>query len=258
MKGNTLSVLLLLLLAAAPFSAFAQSASIDIVTMKDGKVLQGQIKEYVPGKTLRFQTEEGQELTLSDAEVAKIQQGVELGTQEATRKTDELPTARTRGLYANSMLSFAVGNTDDEGISLGAGFSQVLGKQFRDLLGLGVGAGIDNYSRRGETVYPLFGEVRLMFPSNKQSGGFYALAGGGYSLAFSRKSLDIKKADGGPMGYAAIGYRAATVEGVDIYMDLGARFQQAYFERSLYNGDLEVRNIDFRRVVIRVGIGLWK
>jgi hypothetical protein len=258
MKENTLTVLLLLVLTVAPFSAFAQSASIDIVTMKDGRVLKGQIQQYKPGQTLLLQTEDGQKLEIVDADVSKIQQGVEPGTQEANRKTNELPTARTRGLYANSMLSFAVGNSDDEGVSLGAGFSQVFGKQLGDVLGLGLGIGIDNYSRRGETVYPLFGELRAMFPSKKESGGFYALAGGGFSLGFPRKSLDISKAEGGPMGYLAIGYRAATTEGVDIYMDLGAKFQRAHFERKLYNGDLEVRDIDFRRIVIRVGIGLWK
>ncbi|MBK8563957.1 MAG: hypothetical protein IPN76_11595 [Saprospiraceae bacterium] len=258
MKENTLIVLFLAIVAVTPYSAFSQTATIDIVTMKDGKALKGQIQQYTPGQTLKFQTEDGQKLEIADSDVSKIQQGVELGTLEANRKTNELPTARTRGLYANSMLSFAVGNSDDEGVSLGAGFSQVFGKQINDVFGLGLGVGIDNYSRRGETVYPLFGELRALFPSKKESGGFYSLLGGGYSLGFPRKSLDIKTAEGGPMGYLAIGYRAATTEGVDIYMDLGARFQSAHFERTLYNGDLEIRDIDYRRIVIRVGIGLWK
>jgi hypothetical protein len=262
MKENTLIVLLMLFVAVAPFQVFAQKSTIDIVTMKDGRVLKGEILQYSPGETLVFQPSDGQKMELADSDVAKIQQGMEMDAaaikQLPTNKTKGLPTAKTHGLYANSMLSFAVGSSGDEGLSLGAGFSEVVGYQLNKVLGLGVGFGIDNYSRRGETVYPIFAEVRALLPSEKSSGNFYALAGGGYSLGFPRKSLDINKAEGGPMGYFALGYRAATIEGVDIYLDLGAKFQEAHFIRTLYNGDVEVRDINFRRIVIRVGIGLWK
>ncbi|MCC6725734.1 MAG: hypothetical protein IT258_14590 [Saprospiraceae bacterium] len=258
MKENTLIALLLFMLAVAPYQASSQTATIDIVTMKDGRVLKGKIQSYSPGQQLRFETAEGQTLELADADVAKIQQGAKLGDEEANRKANELPTARTRGLYANSMLSFAVGRSGEEGLSLGAGFSEVVGYQFTRVFGAGFGFGIDNYSRRGETVYPLFGELRAMFPSKKSTGNFYATAGGGYSLGIPRKSLDISEAEGGPMGYFALGYRAATIEGIDIYLDLGAKFQSAHFVRTLYNGDVEVRDIDFKRIVFRVGIGLWK
>jgi hypothetical protein len=262
MKENTLIVLLMLFVALAPIQVFAQKSTIDIVTMKDGRVLKGKILKYAPGETLVFQPSEGQKMELADTDVAKIQQGMEMDAaaieQLPTNKTNGLPTAKTHGLYANSMLSFAVGSSGDEGLSLGAGFSQVVGYQLNEVLGIGGGFGIDNYSRRGETVYPLFAEVRGLLPSKKSSGNFYALAGGGYSLGFPRKSLDINEAEGGPMGYFAFGYRAATTEGVDIYLDLGAKFQEAHFIRTLYNGDVEVRDINFRRIVIRVGIGLWK
>lgn len=256
MKENTLIVLLLLFMAVAPIQAIAQAATIDIVTMKDGRVLKGKIQKYAPGQTLVFTTTDGQQLEISDVDVAKIQQGMELGDESPNRLTNELPTAKTHGLYANSMLLFAVGSSGDEGLTLGAGFSEVVGYQMNKVLGLGIGFGIDNYSRRGETVYPLFGEVRALLPSKKNVGNFYALAGGGYSLGIARKSLDIEKAEGGPVGYFALGYRASTIEGVDIYLDLGAKFQEAHFVRTLYNGDVEVRDIDFRRIMIRVGVGL--
>lgn len=262
MKENAL---LLLLVCCFWLPVNAQKSSIDIVTMKDGKTITGKIMQYSPGSIVRIEQEDGTMVEVSDSDVEKIQQGVEVSekkkmelqnSQNATESTTITP--RIHGIYSASMLSFAAGNSNTEGLSLGAGFSQVFGFQLNQHLGIGVGFGIDNYSRRGETVYPLFGELRSFLPSKKGTGNFYGLIAGGYAMAFSRKQLDITEADGGVMAQLAVGYRAATVEGLDIYVDIGPKFQHAHFERKLYNGDVEVRDIDFRRIVVRVGIGLWK
>lgn len=260
MKKNTLFLLLLPLFLGIRNPATAQSASIDVVTMKGGKIYKGKILSYVPGRQLVLQQDDGQRLELQDADISKILQGAQQGDEatekKPTSKRNGLPSAKTRGLYGSSMLSFAMGGSDSEGLALGAGFSQVVGYQITKAFGVGVGIGVDNYSRRGDTVYPLFAEVRNFLPSTSNTGNFYLTAGGGYSLAFPRESLEITSAKGGPMGQFAFGYRATTVEGVDIFVDLGAKFQAAQFERTLYNGDTEMRDIEFRRVVIRVGIGL--
>lgn len=257
MKGNTLFALLILLLLTG-HTALAQQQTVDMVTMKNGKVFTGKIKHYEPGKTLELQQADGSSVELSDEEIAKIQQGMEVNDKSlAKNETLEVPKAKTLGFYTTSMLSFAAGENEDE-LSLGAGFSQVFGYHVQPALGFGFGFGVDNYSRRGETVYPIFAELRTFLPSEKQTGNFYGLVDGGYAIGFPRDHLDIIKAQGGLMGHAALGYRAATVEGLDIYVDLGVKYQQAHFERSLYNGDLEVRDVDFRRLVIRVGLGFWK
>lgn len=259
MKENALLTLFLLLLTFGSKTAFSQSTSTDKVFLKDGKVLQGKIVKYTPGQTLVLEQADGLKTELQDAEIAKVLQGLpqdELGEPNIGKAAIE--PATVHGLYANSMLSFAAGSSGEEGLALGAGFSQVFGYQFGRKLGLGFGFGVDNYSRRGETVYPLFGEVRSFLPSKNNVGNFYLLAAGGFSLAFERKSLDITKAQGGPMGHAAFGYRATTTEGLDIFVDMGVKYQSAHFERSLFSGDLEVRDIDFKRIVVRVGIGLWK
>ena len=262
MKENTQFMLLLLMLVLAWNPASAQGQRVDVVTMKDGKTLTGKIMQYSPGSILRLEQPDGTMVELSDDDIAKIQQGIEPSKDEdkraSAKKSALAPTAKTHGLYATSMLSFAAGNSDAGGLLLGAGFSQAFGYQLNQYLGVGFGFGIDNYSRRGETVYPIFGEVRSFLPSKKTSGNFYAMAAGGYSLAFPRKSLDITKANGGVVGHMAIGYRAVTAEGIDIYVDIGPKFQHAHFERRLYNGDVETRSVDFRRIVLRVGLGLWK
>jgi hypothetical protein len=168
------------------------------------------------------------------------------------------PSAETRRFYAVSTLPFAIGSNGGEGLALGAGFNQILGFLYPSQLGLGLGIGIDNYSRRGETVYPIFADVRKFIPVSGKTDQFYVSASGGYSFAFPRKGLEIIDAKGGPMGQVCLGLRVPTEEGVDIYFDLGARYQKASFERRLFDGDIEVRELEFRRLIIRVGIGLWK
>lgn len=256
MKENTL---LLLLIMFGSFSlCSAQSFGQDVVTQNDGKVLTGKLIKYSPGEYLKMELNSGELVELEDSTLAKIEQG-RLGILDPNEANQsETPIARKKGFYGNSMLSFAVGSSSSDGLSLGAGFSQVIGYQFKPHLGFGFGFGVDNYSKRGETVYPIFLEARSFFPSKKTHAGFYALAGSGYSLALPRESLNINEAKGGIMGQFSLGYRSATIEGIDVNFDLGFKFQKAEFHRTLYNGDIEQRKINFQRLVFRVGIGLWK
>ena len=132
-----------------------------------------------------------------------------------------------------------------------------MGYQFGPLLGIGVGAGLDNYARRGETIYPVFLDLRAYLPFTPKPNHYYIALNGGYGFAFAREKIGINEADGGYMVHGAIGYRTTTREGVDVNIDAGAKFQKAGFSRDLFNGDIEVRNLVFKRFTVRVGIALW-
>jgi hypothetical protein len=271
MKLTAIFLLFLLMGIMAPLTLLAQGTQpsiTDAVELKDGKILHGTITSYQQGGTLLLRQENGEVLEILDADIARIRQGTPTPTSE---KTKALPTRKppvkpkTKSLYMNSMLLFAVGNGEqsqsgdenNEDLTMGAGFSQTIGYQFSRSFGAGLGVAADNYSRRGETVYPLFAEARLSLPSKKPDGNFYLLGAGGFGFAFKRKTLDIAYAEGGPMYFGAFGYRALTLEGLDVNVDLGYRYQQAHWERWIYSGDLEVRDVDYRRVCIRVGLTFW-
>ena len=166
-------------------------------------------------------------------------------------------TAKSRGIYNTTMLSFAMGSGTENGLALGAGLSNVTGFQTKTI-GIGIGIGVDNYARRGETVYPIFAELRGFIPSKNKQGNYYLSAAGGYGLAFKREKIDITNAEGGYMIHPAFGYRVATADGMDVNVDLGIKFQKAKFSRDLFNGDIETRDILYRRIVVRIGLTLWK
>ena len=120
-----------------------------------------------------------------------------------------------------------------------------------------MGVGLDNYARRGETIYPVFLDVRGYLPIFKKENAYYYAVNIGYGFAFPRENISINDAEGGVLVHGAVGYRTTTQEGVDINIDIGAKFQEASFSRDLFNGDVEIRDLVFQRLAIRVGIALW-
>lgn len=260
MKYNILYLLATVLLAAAPGIAWAQQRTADKIFMQDGKAYEGKIAHYVQGEKLLLRQADSTLLELRDNEIRKIVQGTaHLG--EAVEPTQAAAQAgdgdlHTKGLFNTTTFSFAIGNNSPDGLVLGAGVGNVTGYQFASWLGIGVGIGVDNYASSGETVFPLFGELRSYLPSKKQY-GFYLSAAGGYGFAFKRESLDITKASGGPMFHPAFGIRIGTTEGLDLNIDLGFKYQEASYTRNLFNNDTQTRNLTYQRVVLRAGMTLW-
>ena len=249
---------------AALFLTFKLSAQthpphVDVIYLKSGGKQTGEILSYEQGVKVVLRQLDGKEVEIEDANIKKIVQGVnfdEIGQQ--FQGDEKKPVvAKTRGFYNATLLSFAMGSGNQNGLALGAGFCNVTGYQFK-VFGAGIGIGIDNYARRGETIYPVFAEVRGLIPSKKKQRNYYISATGGYGFAFKRENVNISEAEGGYMAHPAIGYRVTTSEGLDVNVDFGLKFQKAKFTRRLFNGDIEIRDILYRRFVVRVGLTLWK
>jgi hypothetical protein len=258
------SVVIILIGVFAAIGAFAQNKgeNIDVVFLKNGKHHAGEIIIYEQGEELLLKEEDGTRIRIPDSKILKILQGLsrdELASMvEENAPPPELLEVRTSGLYNNTMLSFAIGEGGESSLALGAGLSTVLGYQFKPFLGVGLGIGIDNYARRGETLYPIFAEVRGFIPSKKKPNTYYLVFAGGYGMAFKRESIGVREAQGGYMLHPSIGYRTATREGVDVNVDIGVKWQKAEFQHDLFNGDVRVRDLVFQRFTIRVGLTLWK
>ena len=60
------------------------------------------------------------------------------------------------------------------------------------------------------------------------------------------------------MVHPALGYRAGTSDGTNVTIDLGLKLQDAFFQERLPSNDLESRDLLFKRIVLRVGLTLWK
>ena len=253
------SLLLLCLSVSAP----AQQSE-DLIIMKNGNSYTGRIIKYQQGEELLLQQEDGTKITLADEGIDKIIQRVEIITPPDSKVFPSRPGPKpfvkpiTRGLYHITQLSFAMGDGSDNGVAVGAGISTIIGRQFSPRFGLGFGIGFDNYARRGETIYPVFLNMHSYLPFDKKPNAYYLTLNAGYGFAFKREKIGITEAEGGWMALAAFGYRTHTKEGVEINIDVGPKFQKASFSRFLINGDLEVRDVLFKRLIFRAGITFWQ
>ena len=262
MKFKQFLLVLTLYMLGGMANLLAQSQIVDVVYLKSGEQLKGKITAYEPGNKIVILQSDGIEVEVPDSEVSKILQDIQMdetGKLEVRYNKKDLLKPKNRGLYNSTLLAFAIGSGSDnrETLSLGAGINNVTGYQWSPLFGLGIGVGLDNYARRGETLYPVYLEYRGYF-SEKNRGSFYYALAGGYGFAFKRENLEIEDAEGGWMAHPVIGYRSATSEGLDVNVDLGVKFQKAYFVKSIFGGNLEVRDLIYRRITLRVGMTLWK
>ncbi|MEK7253848.1 MAG: hypothetical protein AAB316_03830 [Bacteroidota bacterium] len=254
---------LLFCLTSLATTLAAQVKDYDLVLLKTGDSYIGDIIHYEQGGVLVLRQKDGVEIEVRDEDIRKVFQAApvrkvkaaEFKTQVKTQKPAVKP--RMIGVYNSTYLAFAFGGSEND-LALGAGLHNVFGKQWKPWFGTGIGVGIDSYARRGETIFPAFLEIRSFLPSKKPTGGYYLTLSGGYGFAFTRKKLDITEAEGGWMSHAALGYRTATADGTDVYVDLGVKFQKAEFARSLSNGDTEYKDVLYRRLTFRVGLTLWK
>ena len=250
----TLLALLLALCFQLPLSAQPTEKTADMLYLNSGKPLVGKILRYEQGKAVTILLENGEQRVVDDWEVKKIVQGVSVEGGRQVRQKMVDPSADF-GWYHQGHLRFAPGTNEFNEAILGIGFE--LGSGYRGKhLGFGLGIGADSYGRQGETVLPVSGELLGYLPTRKGN-ELYLSAAGGYGFAFKQESASITDAEGGPMWHPAIGIQRRTREdGLNVRLDLGVRFQRASFTQEWFNGDIETRDILYRRVVLRFGVVL--
>lgn len=272
-----LSLIFMLPFCFLSLFCFGQNGTLDEVYLKNGSILKGEILKYNQGENLTLKIGDERIMVIQEANIERIVQG-EVKVEEMdvdikdevgdgieisdTKPAEKVPFVyKTSGWYNTTSISFYAGNdgSDSDGsgnFKLGSGLHNVVGKQIRPSLGLGLGIGLDNYSRRGETILPIFVEAKG-YPIATMKQLYYKLAVG-YGFAFKRESFGIIAANGGYLISPAVGIRLGTPDGTNVNIDLGYRIQKAFFREQLINGDIDERNVIFNRIALRVGLTLWK
>jgi hypothetical protein len=174
---------------------------------------------------------------------------LQAGEPPAPKETDTQP----HGFYDTAYLSAKMGGGTSSGLSIASGLHNVAGYRW-GWLGLGLGAGIENYSRGAETIAPVYLEWRGFMPFGQNGESFYLAFSGGYGFALKRAKDGITEASGGPLWHPAVGYRFDTGQGVAVSLDLGYATQNAKFTRTLWNGDVERKTMTYQRLALRIGI----
>lgn len=239
--------------------------TVDEVHLNNGEVVKGKITDIERGKFVEIEVD-GNVLRYEQEDVRRVLNAVPVKVEEEQMVIVEKKpkvvidpaTLIVKGIYSTTYLSFSYGQNQLGDFSIGPGVHTIFGKQWNSKVGLGLGLGIDNYrASRGETVYPIYADYR--FYPFKKNRGYYLNAGAGYGFAFTNKSKGITKANGGFYGAPAIGFRSASKDGVSLNMELGFKYQHAYFEEvsARTDNDIEMRTNNYQRITFRLGLMFW-
>jgi|GEM_PF-2042162 len=247
-------------------STYAQEGkiytTIDLVYTTNG-TFKGQILEYIQGEFLIIQEENGNQATILEEDIKKIVQKklrrpVTIGEDGYTELPRLAIEGKREGFYNKTYINFLSGAMNDGGLSLGTGIHTQFGKQFSDLVGVGIGFGVDSYRPgSGQTLLPVFVEYNV-FPV-KNNKDLFASLGAGYGFALKNSSLGIFEAKGGFMLNPSVGFRINTSERSSTTFGFGMKMQDAFFREESFRTGNDIVNYDlfYKRFDIRIGVMIW-
>ncbi len=250
------NIILITLYLLTTLSLFAQSKKTthyDVVYLKDGSEFRGELIEYQPSY-IKIKALGGKEIIFDRAEVEKLIQEPIPNPPKGIKK----PYAfKEQGLYQAVVASFLPGTAAwNDDFAKGYGIRGVVGKQWNRWIGTGIGLGIENYyPTQGETVYPLFLELRGYLTAQNVA-PYYTLAGG-YSFTIKNEEAGISDAKGGYLVHPAIGLRFGGSEKTNFTLDAGVQFQKATFTRggNTWRGaETQEYKMFYKRLAIRLGM----
>lgn len=219
---------------------------VDVVLLRDGSVLKGQILSYDYETEMQLKLATGATVVLAYSKIKTIRQ------QQLNGRKNKPYAFKEKGFYnATDLLILAVDERTDD--TPAAGLSTVFGYQFKRHIGAGLGLAVHNYSLGGnEMIYAIFGEARG-YLNKKNVSPFYSI-NAGYGFAASNQRLVASK--GGVYLSPSFGYRMGSSEHVNFTLSLGWNFQKAAFTYSRNNQLRETveQRIFYKRFYLKAGL----
>jgi len=244
------------------------------ITLKDGSVFEGVIKKYIEGDKLILQLNSNITKTIKDKHIKQI-----VSSHNATipQNNSFESDVSNNGFSYNNKLYFEanyamlmgksayVTNANLEEkvneIDRGMGVQLVGGYQINRWIGAGIGVGADYYYLdSGETILPVFADLRGHLTKNVVSLMYKAQAGYGFALKDDEQNMI--DATGGIMLYPALGLHFSTKTNVNFTLDFGYKFQKANYVYNIENvpdwwnmANVSVENdLVYNRFAVRAGV----
>jgi hypothetical protein len=187
-------MLLLALFLFIASAAIAQKYSQDVVYLKNGTVIRGDIIETDPGKLIKIETDEGNVFVFLMSEIDSI-------AKKPAYKIRTRPAVSNTGIAKGYYGAIEWGACGGFGITLqeyGPRLNIINGYRFNPWLAAGLGFGLRYYFNRDNIMLPFFADVRGYLLNKKKTP--YMSLGIGYAFD------PAETADGGFMLNPMIGY----------------------------------------------------
>ncbi len=246
MKFNLFFSIILFLSSA--FSLFAQSSTQDVVYLKNGSVIKGNVILFEPQGDIKIEIMGGSVLVYKMTEVLKIvKESVQTPLYKVRRSKKSNHKPQNTGFFHSLTGETMMGRTEF-GIVPGLGQHYVLDYHFHRLLGVGAGIGINTFFEH--SFVPVYANVRGYFMKSSAS-LFYDL-NVGYGIAIPGF---WEEARGGLYLRPAIGIRFPSTRRTHVVLDFGYNIQFAEYEYSNWQNPSPVfEKRIFYRPSLRIGI----
>ena len=215
----------------------------DVIKTHNGFTFQGQIVEWDKEKKIVLLTDQGVRMQFAAGEIKKIKQKPrkpEAGLAKPYNFQEE-------GFY--HLFNLGISSGPDAGISV----THAIGLQLNRWLGIGVGAGYENYELdEGKRIIPVFAEARG-YALKENISPYYAVRVG-YGFALTNPEQFWTDADGGFLFNPEIGYRFGASSTMNFTIGLGAKLQNATFTREWeWSDEINVDVLKYRRFEVKFG-----
>ncbi|MEZ4847125.1 MAG: hypothetical protein R3B93_00525 [Bacteroidia bacterium] len=206
----------------------------DVVYLKNGSIIRGQIEEQIPGDYVKIRVISDTAFTFQTSEIEKITREPSKYISIKVKKYKGfMPISyRQRGLYQHA--SFGAGFTDGDWGQPVANLSlnYRIGYHLNRFVNVGGGTGFDFYD--GGVIAPFFVDVWGDLWESPVTPTYMANLGYGYGLGGSWRH-DVF--DGGLMGHLAFGLKFNTRSRYEYVFTVGYKRQDTYQEFEDWNGN---------------------
>lgn len=232
---------------------------VDIVHLKDGSVLRGEILAYQQGESLRLKIKAG-ELVIKEEDIDKIIQEPTnplFSLSLTKQKKKKVYAFKEKGFYSATVFALLPAGGEEGNSEVGLSLQASFGYQFNRMFGLGIGASIDGYANAGggDTFLPVFLEARGYLRKKIRTPYWVVAAGYGFPLRTNEFNQDVRRFEGGYMLHPAIGYRLGADKAVNVTFDIGYKFQKALTEKEFFfSGDIFTRDVLYQRLSLRMSV----
>jgi hypothetical protein len=240
-RGKTAGLIAVLILLCFPVLAEAQSNSDqeDVVYLKNGSILRGEIIERIDDKIIKIQTVGRNVLVISINEVEKIDR------EKIARTT----YYKTTGYFNHSGIDVLPG---EDATTLR--YQMVNGYQFSPKFSAGLGIGFVPYDDPLDLV-PVFLDGRYRFREMNTTPFIFVRIGYSISsLSDEDTQLEVESHRGGLILNPGVGVELYTSDEFGWYLTAGLNIDKSRFEQVRWDGRILETDINYRRV--QFGIGL--
>lgn len=219
-----------------PSLAIAQSESPDVVYLKNGSILRGQIIERADGNVVKLKTAGGNIFVIDRHQVKEIKEEIDLG-RRYYKKSGYM---NNTGLDVLSAERAAVR------------FRMVNGYRFSPRFSAGLGMGVVLYNDP-QNLIPVFLDLKYkLFEAGTTP--FLSLKGGYSFSVLSDKDLEVESHRGGLMLNPAVGIQFEINRDFGLYIASGYNLDHASYKQQQWDGSMVKTAVSYRR--LQLGIGL--